>query len=361
MINRGKKGVYIMKRKNATRILMLVLFVSLLITGCGSRSKSSNMAGEAKFSGREKYDAQDYDTGSSVGYEAEVDTSYTSGPEALQVAPKETSFGNSSSISSSVSKTQDKIIRRVRMEVETQEFDQLIETINQKIETLGGYVESSSITGQRYYYSEDSRYGKIVARIPGEHLDEFTGTVSNIANVVNSEMMTENITLQYVDIESRKKALKIEQERLFAILEKEETLENIITLESRLSDIRYELQSIESQLRIYDNQVEYSTVILSIYEVERITPTTPVKKTVWNRIQTGFSNTMFHISEGFKNFVVWFVVNIPYLIIWGGILTAIVLITRKIYHKRERKNRIENNIENTERTDKASRNEGKKS
>ncbi len=340
-----------MRRKNATRILMPVLLISLLVTACASRNKSSNIADEAKFSGRGKYDTQDYDTGSSVGYEAERDTSYTNGTEKPQVvAPTDASFGSSTSVSSSALQPQDKIIRRVNMEVETQEFDQLIKTINQKIEALGGYVESSSITGQRYYYSQESRYGKIVARIPGEHLEEFTGAVSNVANVVTSEMTTENITLQYVDIESRKKALQIEQERLFAILEKEDTLENIITLESRLSDIRYELQSIESQLRTYDNQVEYSTVTLSIYEVERITPTTPVKKTVWNRIQTGFSNTMFQISEGVKNFVVWFVVNLPYLIIWGVILTAIVLFTRKIYQKHDRKNRNETNPErNTEK------------
>lgn len=108
-------------------------------------------------------------------------------------------------------------------------------------------------------------------------------------------------------------------------------------MESRLSSIRYELQTYESQLRTYDNQVEYSTVTLSISEVERITPVTAEKKTVWNRIHTGFGDTIYNLSEGLKNFVVWFVVNLPYLIIWTIIITGVVLMVRRYYRKKNGK------------------------
>jgi len=57
-------------------------------------------------------------------------------------------------------------------------------------------------------------------------------------------------------------------------------------LEKRLSDIRYELESMESQLRLYDNQVDYSTVTISIDEVNQFTPTAP--ETVGQRIGSGF-------------------------------------------------------------------------
>ena len=114
-------------------------------------------------------------------------------------------------------------------------------------------------------------------------------------------------------------------------------MDNIVTLESRLSDIRYELQNYESQLRTMDNQVEYSTVTLTIYEVERITPSSEEKKTVGKRIENGFSDTMYQISEGMKNFVVWFVVNLPYLIIWGGIITVVILIIRRHYRRKRLK------------------------
>ena len=241
--------------------------------------------------------------------------------------------GNGTFTSTSTVQRQDKIIYKVSMEVETKEFDILIDNINEKIEELEGYVESSNVSGRSYYYNNDLRRAKIVARIPKDSLDSFTDNISEIANVINSTSDTENVTLQYVDIESRKKSLEIEQERLWALLEKEETIEDIITLESRLSSIRYELQNYESTLRTYDNQVEYSTVTLSIYEVERTSPSTEEVKTVGNRIKTGFSDTMYNISEGLKNFAVWFVVNLPYIIIWAVIITVAVFVIKRIVKK----------------------------
>ena len=68
------------------------------------------------------------------------------------------------------------------------------------------------------------------------------------------------MTLQYVDLESHKKALTTEQDRLIELMEQAETVEDIITIEGRLSEVRYQLESMESQLRTYDNKIDYSTV-----------------------------------------------------------------------------------------------------
>lgn len=234
----------------------------------------------------------------------------------------------------------EKIIRRVTMEIETLEFDDLIQSIDSEIIRLGGYVESSKVSGRRYYSSHEQRYGNIIVRIPKEKLDEFVGNVYDAANVVNKSEDIKNVTLEYVDTESRKKSLEIEQERLFALLEKSDSLEGIITLESRLSDIRYELQNYETRLRTIDNQVDYSTVTMSIAEVERISVAEDDKGSVFSRMKTGFNDTMYDIGEGLKNFFVWFVVNLPYLLIWAGIITAVIFIIRRYYKKHYRKNEV---------------------
>jgi hypothetical protein len=243
------------------------------------------------------------------------------------------SLANSSSINLQQAKAlqnQDKIIRTFYLEVETQSFDSLITRLDSEIKRLEGYVETSKISGKSFYDNEGARYANITARVPKSHVDEFVNTVGENANVTNEQESTENVSLEYADIESRKKALQIEQERLFALLEKTDTLDNIVILESRLSEIRYELQNYETTLRTYDNKVEYSTVTLSIKEVEKLTPAVEMKPSVGTRIKNGFSNTMYRLSEGFKNFIVWFVVNLPYLIIWAVIITLIVIIAKKM-------------------------------
>lgn len=247
------------------------------------------------------------------------------------------SLSNNSAITiedSAALQSQDKIIRTFYMDVETQEFDALITKLDSEIGRLNGYVETSKISGRSFYDRGGARVASITARIPRSKVDEFVNAVDENANVINKQESTENVTLEYADIESRKKSLQIEQERLFALLEKADTLDSIVTLESRLSEIRYQLQNYETTLRTYDNKVEYSTVSLSIQEVEKLTPSVEIKQSVGTRIKNGFSGTMYDISEGLQNFLVWFVVNLPYLLIWTVIIAAITLIIRRIIKKK---------------------------
>lgn len=72
-------------------------------------------------------------------------------------------------------------------------------------------------------------------------------------------------------------------------LEQAESIEEMMTIESRLSDIRYQLESMESQLRTYDSQIEYSTVSLYISEVVELTPVETKEQTTWERISEDFT------------------------------------------------------------------------
>ncbi len=105
-----------------------------------------------------------------------------------------------------------------------------------------------------------------------------------------------------------------------------EYLEDILTIEERLTNVRYQLESMESQLRTYDNKINYSTVYLSISEVMEFTPV--AEETVWQRIKGGFSESLQDIGEGFLNFGVWFLVNIPYFILWIIIIVVIIFVIK---------------------------------
>ena len=166
-------------------------------------------------------------------------------------------------------------------------------------------------------------------RIPSAHLDPFLFQINEQSNVTNRSESIEDVTLQYSDIESRKKTLAVEQERLWALLEKADTLEAVIALEERLSEIRYELESFESQLRLYDNQVDYSTVYLNIDEVRVFTPTTP--DSVATRIQKGFTRNLEGVVNGLVNFTVWLLSSLPTLILLAAVLALIGVIGRLLY------------------------------
>lgn len=214
-----------------------------------------------------------------------------------------------------------KLIRTIDLQVETQEFDALVEQIEDQIAELGGYIESSSISGKRMSEDGRSRSASLTVRIPNQKLDAFVSEVSEQGNVTRKSETTEDVTLQYTDVESRKKALETEQERLWVILEKADTLESVIALEERLSEIRYQLESYESRLRLYDNQVDYGTVNLSVSEVRVLT--TVESDGIGTRIQKGFRQNVTNLYEFLVDLVVWFVTSLPILVPLG--IVAVVL------------------------------------
>ena len=110
-------------------------------------------------------------------------------------------------------------------------------------------------------------------------------------------------------------------------------MEDIIAIESRLSEVRYELQSYESTLRTYDNQVNYSTVSIDINEVERETKV-PEKRNFFEEIQYRLSDNFYSIGQGIREFTIWFISSLPYLVIWAVAIFIFVRLIRKIFWKK---------------------------
>ena len=221
-----------------------------------------------------------------------------------------------------------KLIKTVELSVETKDYDNLMLSLEKQIEALGGYIESLSVYNGSYYGGRNERTANITARIPADMLDGFVKQVGEEANVVDRNESVEDVTLQYVDLDSHTRMLEEEQERLLELLEEAATIEDIITIESRLSEVRYQLESMKSQLRTFDNQVQYSTVHIYIDEVMELTPV--VELTTGERISQGFVDSVEDVAEGMKEFCIGFIINIPYLVVWAVVIAIIAFVVFKI-------------------------------
>ena len=228
-----------------------------------------------------------------------------------------------------------KLIKTVNLDVETEALDELLPVIDEKITQLGGYAENREIYNGSAYAQRRYRRADMTIRIPAENVDQFVEQVSGISNVVSSNEYIEDVTLQYVDTESRVKALETEQERLLELLEQAQNMAELLEIEARLTDVRYELESVASRLRTLENLVSYATVHLSLSEVQEYTPV--AEKTVWQRISDGFSDSLEDLSEGLVDTFVWILANSPYLVLWGLVLAAAVIGLRRGRAKRAAK------------------------
>lgn len=232
-----------------------------------------------------------------------------------------------------------KLIRTVYMDAETLSMNSLMEWLDSRVATLGGYYEQKSVrrSGSRddgSYY----QYADLMIRIPAENLDQFVSQVGEKANIISTSETTENVTLTYVSTQSRVEALETEQTRLLELLENAQTMEDLLVIEERLTEVRWELENYASQLRVLDNQVNYSTIHLSAYEVDE--PTVMAERTVWQKIGDGFTENAGTMWDGLVNFFVWVLTAIPYLVplaLMAGIVLLVLKLGKKLKLKKKAK------------------------
>lgn len=308
--------------KKMTAFLVTLCMLAALLAGCGGASKSTqafDAAAPAAAAPAEAANGAYYDMESAKSEDGGLtgDTDSTVLPEGR------------------------KWIITVNMSAETEDLDALMEALNEKISGLGGYVEDQDSYNGSMYSSRRYRSASLTIRVPAERVDEFTEEMSGIANVVSTSLSREDITLSYVATESRVKALQTEEARLLELMEQAETMADLLEIESRLTDVRYELENRASQLRLYDNQVDYATIYLSIDEVQEYTPVE--EPTVWERISGGFVSSIKGVGNGLLDLLVWVLAKSPYLVILGGVTVGVVVLIKKRKTRRAAKKAAKQN------------------
>lgn len=274
-----------MKRYLSVSLVLLLLLG--MLTGCGAKNAMTEAAAPA-----------------------------AGAPMATEAAMEEVLYdeaGSGISNTATAMPENQKLIRTVYMDAQTTSMDGVMSWLENRVAELGGYFEQKSIrrSGSRddgSYY----RYADMVIRVPAENLDGFLAQIGENAVVTSTREETENVTLQYVSTKSRVEALETEQKRLLELLEEAGNMEDLLTIESRLTDVRWELENYASQLRVLDNQVDYSTVYLNINEVDK--PKVVTERTVWQKIGDGFAENTIDLWDGIVAVFVWLLSSMPFLI-----------------------------------------------
>lgn len=229
-------------------------------------------------------------------------------------------------------KTDEKIIKTVDVSVQTKEYDAYISSLTASVTALGGYIENSSADFGNGYSSR--RFATYTVRIPADKLDAFITSAGENGTIISKTENQQNVTLEYVDLESRIEAYKTEKQTLTNLLEKAESLDNVLAIQERLSEVNYQIESYTSQLKVLENRVSYSTVTLRINEVERVTEAEP---TLWSRIKNEFSDNFEGLVEWLKDAVVGIIGGLPILIPLFAVILTVILVIRKLIKKRRAK------------------------
>lgn len=229
--------------------------------------------------------------------------------------------------------TNRKIIQNAFIQMETLAFDDIIIEIKEKTYEFGGYFEVMRVDGKRMDKNDiqQNRDANFVIRIPKEKYEIFISSFGDLGNIIRNELNSVDVTDQYIDTEARLEALKVQEERLLKILESATKIEDIITLEDRLSVVRYEIEGFQGTINKWDNLVQFTTVELSIREVNEMTQ--PKPDTLLTRSIDSFLSSIDGVTVILKAMVVFLFGFLPYLVI----LVPVGLIIRYFVNKHKDK------------------------
>lgn len=231
----------------------------------------------------------------------------------------------------------EKLIYSASATVETTDFDRTIEKLSALVEQYGGFVESSSINGSNYYtqsrgYSSE-RYASYVIRVPSGKFSALMGSLSTLGNVPYSHTYTENITAQYYDTDARLTAYQTQEARLLEMMEAAETVEDLIAIEEKLTELRYQIESLQSTLKNWDRQVAYSTLDLEVQEVIEYTPES--RMSYGQELALALTNGLRRTGEFFKDLLLAIVGALPALVILAVVLAILIPVWKK--HRKVRR------------------------
>ncbi len=234
-----------------------------------------------------------------------------------------------------------KIIRTVDLSCETKSFDAASEHLMTVLASHGGYVETSSVSGSGYneeYHA--SRHASYTLRVPAEQLDAFLLALSaeDGIRIIKQSSNSNEITNQYYDITTRLATLETEREALSQMLAGFSDYKDInamLSVQERLYNVIEEIEALKTRLNLYDQQVDLSTVNISLNEVGSYTEAaTP---TFGERIGEAFSESWKDFARGCQSFAVGFVGSIPTLLVLAVIAAVVVTVLVHILKKRRKK------------------------
>ena len=242
-------------------------------------------------------------------------TDATAPAESYKPSDEESQYSASDTL-----KKDKKLILTGNLNLETQNINDILSKLLSNVDKYGGYVQKSST----YTRGNDTRVYEATIRIPADQYQSFLNDAQGLGNVVSYSQEVEDITDSYTDIEARLNSLKAQEQKVLEFYKSANTIEDLMAVEERLSQIRYEIEYYESTIKNYDLLVAYSTLHVTLQETKVYTPTST---SFFTRLANSFKNGFTNFIDNIGDFIIELVYNIWTILL----LIAIAYLVYRLY------------------------------
>ena len=207
------------------------------------------------------------------------------------------------------------------------------EDITKMVEGIGGYVSNSS----SYTYDGGLRRITLTLRMPVEKFNEMMIALRDMAMEVTQETIgSQDVTQEYVDLESRLGALEAKAERLEELMEQAEDTEAVLAVYEQLSQTQIEIEQTKGRMQYLERSAAMATITVSL------TPdalSQPIEIAGWRPagiVKSAFE-ALINVFQWLIGALIWIVILIiPVSLFIGGVLYLFGRGLRFVFGRRKR-------------------------
>jgi hypothetical protein len=245
--------------KAPIRLPLLLTFTLLIaLAGCGYQAEDSGAMSEPMTEsapGLEKEMAADTMAGTADAPMAEQRAAGVSVGEAMSPSAP---VGMSAAAAATV---QRKVIKTAQVDLEVEKIGSAQKQIIDMVDRANGFIQSMTVNDY-----DTSRQADMIARVPSDHFREVYEGVKELGEVTRDHIGGQDVTQEYMDLERRIANLQAQEERLRELFNDAKTVEDLLKVEQRLTQVRGQIEQLQGRLRYLKDQVGFSTLTIALYE-----------------------------------------------------------------------------------------------
>lgn len=233
-----------------------------------------------------------------------------------------------------------KIVRNADLNLETMEYEPALERIPALAEQAGGYVENTSSSGISLYekggYYPSRRYAHFTLRVPADNLDSLITSLSQEFNLVSKSESASDISDRYYDTQAHLSNLQIQEKRLLELLEQAGELADLLEIETKLAEVRYQIETLTATMKRMDSEVSYSTVNISLEEVVEYKEVTAPPRTFGDRLAETFRGSWDNFLNVCENILFAAIYFAPLALLVIVVVIIILVIVRLVSRRKKK-------------------------
>lgn len=293
-------------------IIPLLMFSFIYLTACSSNSQSE----DAKMSLPE---AAVMDSGSGSGETTNAEQDYSISNETEKKEQSETTR---------MEVPNQMVIYQAELHLRVKKFEQTLQNLEEKVGKYGGYIAESNVSKE----GDEQLSGSIRIRIPQKHFQTFLHEAEGQAvEVLHRKISGDDVTEEYVDLESRLKSKRIVEERLISFMNNAEKTEDVLKISDDLANVQEEIEKIEGRKKFLENQTSLSTIFITLYENKVTVPSLENDDlNTWEKTKKQFMKSTNMLLAGISGLVVFLLGNLPILLIITAIGFLLLFYLKRI-------------------------------